>query len=696
MSIVDERLQIAHVTRSLDVGGQEKLLVEFARHADHARHALTFVSLTGRGRLADSLEALGGRVIALDERPGVRPGMVWRLRRLFRRERFDVVHTHDDKPLLYAAPAAWLARVPCRIHTQHHGDLPQITWRQRLLMRWAARHVNPFVCVSHDGVRYAAAQGIAAARLRVFWNGIDLERFAFHGPQPGGPAVLVARLCREKDVQNLLHAVRQVVDVLPAFRLDIAGDGPCREELVRLARAAAGRARPLPGRGPRRAGAAGSSEPVRPAVVDRGHLADAAGSDGAGLTRGHDERRRQPRGRGAWPNRRAGVAVRFGGAARGILRVAGNPDEAELFGRAGRRRVEAHFDVHHMIAQYEALYEGARARSRRIREIASALRCDGMHMKVVIIDGDVSYPATSGKRLRTLHLMLRAAQRHQITYVGRCAADSDEARTAPAFLRQHGIEPILVHDPVPRKSGPAFYARLAANALFSPEPYSVASHHSEPMRQVLSDYAARHTPDLWQFEWLPYADLLKPGTPGPILVMAHNVDTLIWQRYYETARGVLKRAFLKQQWRRFERYERRRFGLAKRVVAVSAEDARLLREQFGQPAVDVVDNGIDRAYFEQTAPTERNPRRILFLGASIGGRTSTQSIYCCTRSCRASAHSIPPPAWWWWAAIRRPVSPSVCATCRASSSMPMSQTYGRIWRRAACWRCRCASAAAHG
>ena len=32
-------------------------------------------------------------------------------------------------------------------------------------------------------------------------------------------------------------------------------------------------------------------------------------------------------------------------------------------------------------------------------------------MHAVIIDGDVSYPPTSGKRLRTLHLMLRLAKR---------------------------------------------------------------------------------------------------------------------------------------------------------------------------------------------------------------------------------------------------------------------------------------------
>jgi glycosyltransferase involved in cell wall biosynthesis len=235
-------------------------------------------------------------------------------------------------------------------------------------------------------------------------------------------------------------------------------------------------------------------------------------------------------------------------------------------------------------------------------------------MKVVIIDGDVSYPATSGKRLRTLHLMLRAARRHQITYIGRCAKDSEEARTAPGFLRENGIEPILVHHAVPQKSGVGFYLRLAANA-FSSKPYSVRSHWSEPLRSALREYAARHTPDVWQFEWAPYMDLLDPDIPGPRLAIAHNVDTLIWQRYYETATGLLKRAFLKQQWQKFERFEQEAFRRADRVIAVSPEDARLIRDRFGQSAVDVVDNGIDRAYFERTPITPRLARQILFLGA---------------------------------------------------------------------------------
>src|SRR5262249_51441554 len=93
-------LRILHVSRSLDMGGQERLLVEFARGADRARFDLRFLSLTSRGPIADRITREGWPVTALEQPEGLRPGLVLRLARAF--AGVDVVHTHDDKPLLYA------------------------------------------------------------------------------------------------------------------------------------------------------------------------------------------------------------------------------------------------------------------------------------------------------------------------------------------------------------------------------------------------------------------------------------------------------------------------------------------------------------------------------------------------------------------------------------------------------------------
>ena len=73
------RRRVAHVTLGLDTGGQEKLLLEFARHGDRRHFELFFLSLTTRGRLAGEIEAEGWRVQAMQQAAGFRPSIAFRV-----------------------------------------------------------------------------------------------------------------------------------------------------------------------------------------------------------------------------------------------------------------------------------------------------------------------------------------------------------------------------------------------------------------------------------------------------------------------------------------------------------------------------------------------------------------------------------------------------------------------------------------
>ena len=238
-------------------------------------------------------------------------------------------------------------------------------------------------------------------------------------------------------------------------------------------------------------------------------------------------------------------------------------------------------------------------------------------MNVAILDGDVSYPPTSGKRLRTLNLMLGLAARHHITYIARGDGDADADEKARVYLAAKGIEARIVDAPIARKKGVGFYGRLLGN-LFADLPYSVTSHHNDAIRREVHAFAKTHAVDLWQVEWSGYLYALqglgRPLHEMPIVLQAHNVDALIWRRYREAEKNALKRWYIAAQWRKFHRFEADAFRAVKRVVAVSAEDAALAREWYGVENVDVVDNGVDVSYFRDVRPRDGS-RSILFLGA---------------------------------------------------------------------------------
>lgn len=365
------RLRVAHLTLGLEVGGQERLLVEMARHRDSARFDWTVLVLGGRGTLADAVEAAGVRVVPLHVPDGFRPGLWWQLARRFRGERFDIVHTHDDRPLIYGMPAAWWAGVPCRVHTHHHGRIPQIGRRQQMLIRFAARFAQPFVCVSHDSARFMIEQGVSAARVCTLWNGIDLARFAYQGPCDNGVIVTVARLSPEKDIANLLRAAKRVVAEFPDARFEIAGDGPCRADLMKLTEALNlgqhvvfhGEVRDIP------------------SLLARARLfVLPSQSEGISLTLLEAMARGLPLVTtcvGGNPEVVAdgvtGMLVPSGdppALAQAIGTLLREPDRGRRMGRAGRERVENCFDIRKMMTQYESMYDHA-ARAERTRNQAA-------------------------------------------------------------------------------------------------------------------------------------------------------------------------------------------------------------------------------------------------------------------------------------------------------------------------------------
>jgi len=230
-----------------------------------------------------------------------------------------------------------------------------------------------------------------------------------------------------------------------------------------------------------------------------------------------------------------------------------------------------------------------------------------------MIGGYIPYPFNSGGRLRILHLALRLARRHRITLL--CLREDDRrmAGEASVFFKDHGIELIEVARAFPGKLGPMFRDRLDSRIMAS-IPSPVRFQDNPHLRHALAACAADSPVDLWQAEWSPFVKSLE-GLPGARkLLMAHNVDSLIWERYHKTERNRFRRWYIGRHLQKIERFERWAFEACDRIVTVTDADASLVRNRFGVPRVDVVDNGIDRSYFEAVRP-EGDPNRILFLGS---------------------------------------------------------------------------------
>jgi glycosyltransferase involved in cell wall biosynthesis len=238
-------LRIVLAIESSGPGGAETVVLRLAEELRDIGHAPVVATLR-QGWMTERAAALGLPVWIVPQRSGLDALWVPRFAARLRRERIDLVHTHEFVMNIYAGAAARLVGLPtlATIHGRHWvADQPRRGAAYRLLRRLGLR----VVAVSHDLAKFLApGLGIPLSAITVVHNGIPIPpssagpdrgakqrdaRASIGLPWPDPLLVAVGNLYAVKDHANLLRAAA----TLPDVHVAIAGRGDQEAPLRRLA-----------------------------------------------------------------------------------------------------------------------------------------------------------------------------------------------------------------------------------------------------------------------------------------------------------------------------------------------------------------------------------------------------------------------------------------------------------------------------
>ncbi|MFU8858341.1 MAG: glycosyltransferase [Deferrisomatales bacterium] len=356
---------VVHILYSFGTGGLEKGIAAVVGGASPGfGHVIVCCGESGESA---RLLPPGTPVTELRKAPGNSPVFLWRLARVLRRLRPDVVHTRNWSGM-DGVLAARLAGLRGVVHGEHgwgmddpEGRDPRRLRVRRFLSRW----VREYTCVSRAMVGWLRDEVRVRKPVTQIYNGVDTgvyrpaeDRAALRArlglPQGGFVAGVVGRLDPIKDHRTLFQAFEGVRARLPGAHLLVVGDGPERSPLE----AAAGSCPAvrflgnrldapdvlrcldlfvLPSRNEGISNtileAMATALPVAATAVGGNPELVADGETGTLVPPGDPE-----------------------ALGRVLLAYAEDPAARESHGRAGRERVLREFSVASMVAAYEAVY----------------------------------------------------------------------------------------------------------------------------------------------------------------------------------------------------------------------------------------------------------------------------------------------------------------------------------------------------
>jgi glycosyltransferase involved in cell wall biosynthesis len=174
-------MKVLHVITGLDAGGAE---IQLALIMKYTRHDSDVVTLYNPGPVAEMIRAGGTRVRDIGMRRNTELSALRRLRSLIAVGRYDVVHTHLYRTQVYARPAAWLARTPVVLTTEHsigetHIERRKMTSRVRGLYLASELFSDATIAVSDIVKDRLIRWGVPARKITVIPNGLDTTALAF-------------------------------------------------------------------------------------------------------------------------------------------------------------------------------------------------------------------------------------------------------------------------------------------------------------------------------------------------------------------------------------------------------------------------------------------------------------------------------------------------------------------------------------
>ncbi len=248
----DHKITVMFPTNYLGKGGAEQQLLELVRGIDKACFEPLVVSLYPDGSMETEISQIPGvELISVNRKGKYDFWVMTRILSLVRRKEVDIIQPFLTPATFFGLMAAVINHTPVKVVTERSGAGLETTLGYRFYQKmedFLTRFADWIVPNSEAGRSYLLERGFKPARIKVIYNGINLERLHPDwsrvaqirnqmGLSPDGRVVgITANFRPAKDYATFLQGARIIHQAMPQTRFAILGDGPLRPSVENMVR----------------------------------------------------------------------------------------------------------------------------------------------------------------------------------------------------------------------------------------------------------------------------------------------------------------------------------------------------------------------------------------------------------------------------------------------------------------------------
>jgi len=239
---IKRKINVIHLVEELTIGGLEKILTSIVLNLDKKKYNVSVWCLREGGFFANKLAKEGIDFKILHISTSRNPLSIYKLYKLLKSRKFDIIHTHAYSAGTIGRMSAFLAGVPVII-SHNHSVYDYYNRRYHFVEWFLSLITDRVVCVSDIANRFAnETQRINARKLITIHNGIDSEytvlekrtsglRKELGIPVDHSVICTIAHLEEHKGVKYLLESASLLLQSRNDVSFLVVGEGRLKEKL---------------------------------------------------------------------------------------------------------------------------------------------------------------------------------------------------------------------------------------------------------------------------------------------------------------------------------------------------------------------------------------------------------------------------------------------------------------------------------
>lgn len=232
-------MKVIQIIPSFALAGAERMCQALSNELYDAGHDIMVISLfSKKTSITEQLEEKGIKLLFLDQKGGSDFSVVRKLRKIFKREKPDIIHTHLSA-FQYAAVAS-LGYKTNIVYTVHNIAWMDTSNKQRKIKNFFIKRNKALLVALSDRIAETVKEyyNIPIDKIPVARNGIDLTACMPKKDYSYGDKIRIINIGRLNSQKNhlcLLDAFAIFIKKFPNAELTLVGDGEERETIEKYA-----------------------------------------------------------------------------------------------------------------------------------------------------------------------------------------------------------------------------------------------------------------------------------------------------------------------------------------------------------------------------------------------------------------------------------------------------------------------------